>query len=242
MMSGKLRSYQKELLDGDCIPFEHIKRNMQELDKINRYLGGHAITLSGLKRMLKDAPAHQELQIVEIGSGGGDNLRVIKFWAQQHQRKVALTGIDINPECVAYAQSRATNRDILFSCSDYKDVRFEDKPHIIFSSLFCHHFHDEELVYMLRWMAQNTRLGFFINDLHRHPLAYYSIKVLTQLFSHSYLVKNDAPLSVQRGFKRSEWHRLFAKAGIKQYECSWKWAFRWLLTYLHSHEPHRASI
>jgi SAM-dependent methyltransferase len=242
MMSLKLRSYQKELLDGNHIPFEHIKRNMQELDTINRYLGGHAITLLGLKSILKHVPADQEIRIVEIGSGGGDNLRVIKEWAQQHQRKVALAGIDINPECVAYAQSLSFNKDIEFVCSDYRDMRFEVKPHIIFSSLFCHHFSDEELVCMLRWMAQQAQLGFFINDLHRHPVAYYSIKALTQLFSHSYLVKNDAPLSVQRGFKRREWQRLFAEAGITQFECSWKWAFRWLVTYLHPHEQHRASI
>jgi 2-polyprenyl-3-methyl-5-hydroxy-6-metoxy-1,4-benzoquinol methylase len=238
----KLRSYQKELLDGVHIPFEHIKRNMQELDKINQYLGGHRITLSGLKYMLRHVPADQELNIVEIGSGGGDNLRVLYQWARQQKRNVAFTGIDINPECIAYAQSLPINKDIRFICSDYKKVRFDVKPHIIFSSLFCHHFTDEELVYMLRWMAQNAQLGFFINDLHRHPVAYYSIKVLTQLFSRSYLVKNDAPLSVQRGFKRGEWGRLFAEAGIKQYDCSWKWAFRWLVTYLHPHEPLRAGI
>lgn len=242
MMLLKLRSYQKELLDSDHIPFEHIKRNMQELDRINHYLGGHNITISGIKSFLTHVPADQELRVVEIGSGGGDNLRVIQQLAQQHHRKVSLTGIDINPECVAYAQSLLTNKDIEFIHSDYKEVEFDVPPDIIFSSLFCHHFTDEELVHMLRWMAQHTQLGFFINDLHRHPVAYYSIKALTRIFSHSYLVKNDAPLSVQRGFKRREWHHLFAEAGIKQYECSWKWAFRWLVTYLHPHEQHRASI
>ena len=48
-MDFSKRSYQKELLDQDDIPFEDIKRNMQELDFINTKLGGHKITLAGLK-------------------------------------------------------------------------------------------------------------------------------------------------------------------------------------------------
>ena len=78
-------------------------------------------------------------------------------------------------------------------------------------------------------MHQNAEKGFFIADLHRHPLAYYSIKWLTGLFSKSYLVKNDAPLSVLRGFSRKEWESLLTKAGIKNYSIRWKWAFRWLI-------------
>ncbi|MBS1567088.1 MAG: SAM-dependent methyltransferase, partial [Bacteroidetes bacterium] len=100
---------------------------------------------------------------------------------------------------------------------------------IIFSSLFCHHFTDEELHDMLPWMQCNALAGFFINDLHRHPLAYYSIKWLTAAFSRSYLVKNDAPLSVRRGFVKNEWQSILRQAGMNRYRLQWKWAFRWLL-------------
>ena len=41
------RSYQQELLDRHDIPFIDIKRNMQELEFINKYLGGHQITIAG---------------------------------------------------------------------------------------------------------------------------------------------------------------------------------------------------
>ena len=78
-------------------------------------------------------------------------------------------------------------------------------------------------------MSGNSVLGFFINDLHRHPFAYYSIRILTSLFSKSYLVKNDAPLSVLRGFKKKELSALLDKAGISNYTIQWKWAFRWLV-------------
>jgi hypothetical protein len=44
-------------------------------------------------------------------------------------------------------------------------------------------------------------------------------------------VKNDAPLSVLRGFKKREWRLLFRHAGIDHYELKWNWAFRWLIIY-----------
>ena len=113
--------------------------------------------------------------------------------------------------------------------ADYKEARLDKQPDIIFSSLFCHHFTDREMVKQLQWMQANARLGFFINDLHRHRVAYYSIKTLTALFSNSYLVKHDAPLSVARGFTQKEWLQLFNTAGISNFSIEWKWAFRWLI-------------
>ena len=231
MPSFTLRSYKKELLDRDDIPFDHIRRNMQELDFINRHLGGHDITLDGIVALIKDkAIFNQQLAVMEIGCGGGDNLRAIKEWAAYIKLPVQLTGIDINEECIAFARQQEKNKGIDFIRSDYKLISPDPKPDIIFSSLFCHHFTDEELLCQLQWMKAHSRLGFFINDLHRHPLAYYSIKILTKLFSRSYLVKNDAPLSVQRGFKRTDWQTIFKKAGIENYHCQWRWAFRWLIT------------
>ena len=231
MPSFKHRSYKKELLDRDDIPFKDIKRNMQELDFINRHLGGHDITLDGIVALIKDkAIFNQLLYIVEIGCGGGDNLRAIKEWALYIKLPVRLTGIDINEECIAYAREQKRNEGIQFIHSDYRKVELMPRPDIVFSSLFCHHFTDEEMVEQLVWMKQASLLGFFINDLHRHPLAYYSIKILTTLFSRSYLVKNDAPLSVLRGFKKRDWKKLFARAGIENYQCRWRWAFRWLVT------------
>jgi len=229
----KHRSYKKELLDGDAIPFADIMQNMQELNVINHRLGGHAITVKGVQQLLqhKNELFKNPISIMEIGCGGGDNLRVIKAWAFKKGIAVHLTGIDINAACIAYAAGQPQNKDIHFVCADYKEIQFTEKPHLIFSSLFCHHFNDDEIVWMLQWMQQNSTTGFFINDLHRHPLAYYSIKMLTQTFSKSHLVKNDAPLSVLRGFVKKDWEKLFQKANVQPYAYRWQWAFRWLITH-----------
>jgi hypothetical protein len=65
--------------------------------------------------------------------------------------------------------------------------------------------------------------------LQRHPLAYYSIKILTRLFSKSYLVKNDAPLSVLRGFHKKELVNILQAANIASFSIEWRNAFRWLV-------------
>ncbi len=227
------RSYQKEILDGDDAPFEDIKQNMHELDVINTWLGGHSITLKGLQQFVSRVSHRQTLHICEIGCGGGDNLRVISQYFQKRKMAVQLIGVDINSHCIEYAQSRKENEGIVFICSDYSTVTFAQKPDIIFSSLFCHHFTDDELKFQFHWMKNNAALGFFVNDLHRHTLAYYSIKFLTKLFSKSYLVKNDAPLSVTRGFKKRELTKLLKQSSIIHYQLRWMWAFRWLLVVKH---------
>jgi SAM-dependent methyltransferase len=226
-MNFKKRSYQKELLDGDDIPFPAIAQTMRELNTINTLLGGHAITLNGFKQLVKDK---KEITVCEMGCGGGDNLLAIVKYCKENKIKIHCIGIDYNKECIAFAKQNEYLKDNTeFICSDYAKVNFETNPDIIFSSLFCHHFTDEELVSQLNWMKAHARLGFFINDLQRHWLAFNLIHILTQLFSKSYLVKNDASLSVARGFKKSEWQLLFSKADIDHFNISWKWAFRYLI-------------
>lgn len=230
-MNLKERSYQKELLDDDYIPFADIMQNMQELNVINKWLGGHQITIEGFKKL---AGTNKHVSVCEIGCGGGDNLVAIYRWCKIRNVTLSVIGIDIKAECIAFAKSR---QDELLSVnwitSDYRKVNFETKPDIIFSSLFCHHFTSEELVSQFLWMQQNSRIGFFINDLQRNTIAYYAIKLLSSLFSKSYLVKHDGPLSVARGFRKSELVEICEQAKIKKVKIKWKWAFRYLLMLTH---------
>jgi ubiquinone/menaquinone biosynthesis C-methylase UbiE len=227
------RSNRKELLDGSDISFDDIKQNMEELDFINRHLGGHKITVNGIRTLLKKShnDIGRSISVCEIGCGGGDNMLAVQKWCKGNNISLQLIGIDINPYCIEVAVKKLAGTNSTFLTCDYMVADFGGaKPDYIFSSLFCHHFTNEELVQMLRWMRDNASSGFFINDLHRHRLAFYSIRMLTKLFSRSYLVKNDAPLSVLRGFTTQEWKRLLDAANIGKYIIQWKWAFRHLIT------------
>ncbi|RYY26993.1 MAG: methyltransferase domain-containing protein [Chitinophagaceae bacterium] len=225
------RSYQKELLDQQDVPFRDVLRNMEELNTVNNLLGGHSITCNGVHEIMKTKklPVDHEWLICEIGCGNGNNLAVIYDWCRSRNIKARFIGIDINSNCIASTNPTRTGGKATYITSDYRSVNFIQTPDIIFSSLFCHHFTDLEMTDQLTWLRKNSRVGFFINDLHRHPLAYYSIRFLTKIFSRSYLVKNDAPLSVLRGFTKSDWLRIMRSAGIDNFSIKWKWAFRWLI-------------
>ena len=228
-MSLAIRSYEKELLDKDDIPFSDILGTMQELNVINTFLGGHSITRDGIDYFLDNAPHDKPLTIAEIGCGGGDNLAAIHKFMDKINWPASLIGIDIKQECIQFAKQHEVT-PVDWICSDYRKVIWPaQKPDIIFSSLFCHHFTDEQLIEQLKWLKENTRMGFFINDLHRNAIAYHSIKLITRLFSQSALVKNDGPLSVKRAFRKADWVRLLKAAGIQHYTIKWKWAFRYLI-------------
>ncbi|MEP7108952.1 MAG: methyltransferase domain-containing protein [Ferruginibacter sp.] len=230
MINLRIRSCEKELLDREGIPFADIRQNMKELNTINSYLGGHRISIGGIKKILQACHRGQPVTICEIGCGGGDNLKAIERWCIRNSMEVSFIGIDKKPECIEFARQQYPALRAIWIESDYNTVRFDaNKPDIIFSSLFCHHFVKEDIVKMLQWMRAAATMGFFINDLHRHPLAYYPIKIITGFFSRSYLVRNDAPLSVARGFKKKEWQKMIAEAGISNYSIKWKWAFRHLI-------------
>jgi hypothetical protein len=75
-----------------------------------------------------------------------------------------------------------------------------------------------------------------MNDLHRHPLAYHFIRIVTKLFSSSVFTKNDAPLSVLRSFRKNEWMKFCQNAGLKNYTIQWKWAFRFVVNVQHEYD------
>lgn len=227
MINLRQRSNQKELMDADDIPFPAMAQTLKELNIVNTRLGGHAITLAGVRQLMENK---KSLVVCEIGCGGGDNLFAIYKYCLKKKIPVSFIGIDMNTECIAFAKQQYPQLPCEWVCSDYALSNLSGKePDIIFSSLFCHHFTDKQLVQMLQWLKKNSRSGFFVNDLHRHWLAYYLIKYITKFFSKSYLVKNDACLSVARSFRKNEWTSLFQQAGVTLHCIRWKWAFRWLV-------------
>lgn len=219
----KERSQQKELLDEDEIPAKDLFQNLRELDFINLWLGGYNISFSALKKVIKPG---RNYKLVDIGCGGGDTLKRIEHWDKKNRNQLNLIGIDLKQVCIQYAETNLHNTDIRFICDDYRNVFQHVKDvDIIHACLFCHHLTEVQLVGLIKFARLNQAV-LVINDLERNPLAYYSIKILTQLFSKSYLVKNDAPLSVLRGFKKKEWLSILKKAGAEKFTVINKWAFR----------------
>lgn len=221
------RSTAVEIMDDLDCSGEVVNQTLRELEFINRTLGGNAITINGVSSLLKDKNISSP-EILDLGCGGGDMLVLLKKKLNRLFPALTLHGVDANPNIIAYAREHCGRSNIQFSAFNIFSDKFKELScDVAVATLFFHHFTADQLVEILKQLKPQCRVGIVINDLHRTPLAYYSIKILTQLFSKSAMVKFDAPLSVLRGFKKSEWMEILNRAGITNYSLSWRWAFRW---------------
>lgn len=217
-----------EKMDQSDAPPEEIRQALRELEVINKWLGGYNVIFDALK---KASWSKQPLTIMDLGCGGGDILRAIARWAELKELNVKLVGVDKNPLMLDFAREHSREFDnISFRQLDVFDNRLlAEHVDITISSLFCHHFNDEELMQLILRMQALSSQAVVVNDIHRHWFAYYSIKTITGLFSKTDLVKYDAPVSVGRSLTRAEWENVMFKAGIQHYELNWMWAWRWQL-------------
>lgn len=229
MVSFKSRSDQSELLDSFGIPDRLLHKNLGELDILNRYIGAHAISLEGIKRLMTDR--QKKYHIVDLGCGSGDVLRYIARWARANQYHVKLTGVDQNADAVKYLQEKCNvYPEITGITADYEDyLMATDDIDIVHCGLFCHHLDDAKLAQLFRFLKTSSCQGIVINDLQRNPLAYCGVWLLTRLLNGSALSKHDGPVSVLRAFKREEITSLIQRAGLSDFSIQWKWAFRYLV-------------
>jgi 2-polyprenyl-3-methyl-5-hydroxy-6-metoxy-1,4-benzoquinol methylase len=223
------RSDGIEIMDDLNCTGHVLDQTLRELEMINTWLGGNKITIDALANLLHDYPDAADITIVDLGCGGGDMLKIIDAWGKRKNLSLKLIGIDANPYIVNFAKTNL--RDYPHIQFQTMNVLSEDFRHqkydIVVGTLFYHHFANEQLVQIFKHLKYQVRIGFILNDIHRHWLAYYSIKLLTQTFSKSAMVKYDAPLSVLRAFKKEELIQILETVGFKEIFIHWKWAFRW---------------
>jgi 2-polyprenyl-3-methyl-5-hydroxy-6-metoxy-1,4-benzoquinol methylase len=223
------RSQQIEVMDDLQCSGEVVNQTLRELEFINHWLGGNQVTISGLNKLLKNHDRSQEITIADLGCGSGDMLRLIDRWARERKFNVTLIGIDANSHIIEFAKTNSTDfpqiqfRALDIFSSEFQSMKFD----IVIGTLFYHHFTIDQLKSFFDRLKKQAKLGLVINDIHRHPLAYYSIKFLTGLFSKSSMVKYDAPLSVLRAFTKQEIVEILKGASLKNFTIHWKWAFRW---------------
>lgn len=223
------RSDEIEIMDDLEISGEVVNQTLRELNTINRLLGGNQISIQAFKKFARNK---NHVRLADLGCGGGDIMAEMANWCHKKKIEAQFVGIDANKNIVSYAERNTANFDsISYQVINIFSEEFQQQDFdIIHCCLFTHHFSDQQLIELFRQFKQQA--GYvIINDLHRHPLAYWSIKVLTRLFSKSSMVRNDASVSVARGFKKKELTHILERAGIDSFELSWKWAFRWKLVF-----------
>ncbi len=209
------RSTEAELMDGADYSRDEFVESLAELRRVNRYLGGKRALAHHLFPMIK-ALETQRVSLLDIGTGSADLPAAIVQWARRQAIGVNFVVLDLNAYAAGEAHLQtASYPEIQVVCADARQLPFADRSFdFVLASLFLHHFETRQAAYLLKTFARLARVAFIINDLRRHPVAYYSIKLLTQLFTSNRLVRHDAALSVLRGFTEKDVQELECAAGL----------------------------
>lgn len=222
------RSFEKEQMDNLSLKGLKLERTLDGLSVINRLLGNTNGTLNAIKTILKDN--NEILTIVDLGCGGGDNLREISNWCTKNNRKIKLIGIDGNSNILDLANSKVGG-SIEYIQADILNKNFVlPECDILISSHFMYHFNDDDLVYFLNNCKSKVRKGIVFSELSRNSFAYILFKYLGFLLPLSPIVKQDGLLAIRRSFRKNELNTIVNKSVFNNYTIRYKWAFRYLLT------------
>ena len=225
------RSNKTEIMDDFTMKGELMRDTLDKLGSINKWLGGNSITIDGIKQLLKDQPKEKTFTIIDLGCGHGDILRLVADFGRKNGYKLQLIGIDANQDAIDYANELSVNYpEVSFKNEDIFSEEFRAINYdIALTTLFLHHFKEDELLALLSNLSNNANMGVVVNDLQRSKMAYVLFKLLG-IFISNYMIKQDGLTSILRAFKREDLEAMSKKLNLKS-QIRWKWAFRyqWLI-------------
>jgi ubiquinone/menaquinone biosynthesis C-methylase UbiE len=211
------RSDGIELLDGRLDSRADLDGNLRDLGRVNRWLGGVALSASGIDSLAPGAP---HLTLLDVGTGGADIPMALLARAARRGQALSVTAVDSRAEIIAAAirvtPALATTPGLTLQTGDglrldHADGTFD----VVHCSLVLHHCSPEEAVRLLREMARVARSGVVINDLDRTQMGLLGAWLMAHLLTANRYTRQDAPMSVRRAYRPREVVRLIEEAGLR---------------------------
>lgn len=223
------RSLEKEQMDNLELSGEDLNKTLSGLSIINKYLGNTSSTFNAVKKEILNT--NKSLKIIDLGCGGGDNLRVISNWCQSNNRPVELLGIDGNSNILEYAKQQDNSTSAInYLKADILDPDFTlPNCDLLLSSHFMYHFSDQQTADFLKRSKKSITTKIIFSELRRTSLAYFLYKIGSIFLPFSDIVKQDGLTAISRTFTKKELVAIFELAGFKEYKIKYKWAFRFLI-------------
>lgn len=220
------RATTPELMDTEDCDFETFRDCLVDLARVNRLTLAYRPTLAFLDELVRAGglPTDRPLQILDVGSGYGDMLREIFAWSRRRGVAVVMEGVDLNPWSARAAhEATPAGIPVTWRTGDAFAERGGVRPDMVISSLFTHHLDDASIVRFLSWMDATAQVGWFVNDLHRHPLPYHFFAWASRALRMHRFVQHDGPVSIARSFRRADWRLLIDRAGVPAEAASIAW-------------------
>ena len=224
------RSDETELMDNLALSGSELHQTLNGLSTINKYLGNTNATRRAIIEQI--SRSDKALTIVDLGCGGGDNLRSIANWCFANKKSVQLIGIDGNENILEFARNKnQKDSPIDYLQADILSDAFTlPTCDILTSSHFMYHFSDEALIKFLHQSKSQVNNKIIFSELQRNKFAYLLFKIGGPCLPFSRMVKLDGLKAIRRAFNKSELSNILEQAGLTSYKIDRKWAFRYLTT------------
>jgi 2-polyprenyl-3-methyl-5-hydroxy-6-metoxy-1,4-benzoquinol methylase len=224
------RVYIEELLDLGEGTDADVARNLADLRRINRFLGGRRVVLKALARIVAGADL-RELSLLDVGTGSADIPGAVADWCGARGIVSNITALDLSERNLRIARLQlGINARVQLVRGDSLSLPFADRSvDVVTASLFLHHFEDANVVRLLADFARVARRAVIVNDLIRDLVPYWFARLSGPLLATSYLTRYDGPASVLRGFTVREMAGLAERAGLRQAR-------------VHRHFPYRLAM
>lgn len=215
-----------ELLDGPLDDRPALVSNLDDLARVNRWMGGAALSRRALLRLARQPRPGglslaaewrtRPLRLLDVGTGAADIPAHLLDWAERHGRWLEIAASDSRPEVIEVARARVAGRPgIVLSVADARALPFPDGSlDVAHASLLLHHLEPDEARQVLAELRRVARHGVVVNDLERSRLGYLGARLLGRLCAHGRWAELDAPLSVRRAYRAPEVARLAAEVGL----------------------------
>jgi len=208
------RIYQDELLDAGAGNDQDVARNLKDIRRVNRWLGGTRVVIEALSAAI--GRTTDSFSLLDVGTGSADIPGAVFKWCQRRGIQSSIAAVDVSARNLKVARNRlGVSPAVELVQADSLALPFGERSFdFVVASMFLHHFKDEDVVKLLESFAIVARRAVIVNDLLRDLVPYYLTQTIGRLLATSFLTRNDAPVSVLRGFTADELSRLAANAGL----------------------------
>jgi hypothetical protein len=205
--------HARERLDGPLEPAER-RATLEDLDRLNAWFGGYALTLRRVRRAAAALPPGRRLVVVDVGGGRGDLAVAVVRWARRAGRPVRVVVVDGDAATLALARRRtAAWPEVALVQADAAALPLRaGAADVAVAALTLHHLDGDAAVACLGEMARAARLAI-VNDLLRTPLTLALVWLATRVLRVHPVSRHDGPVSVRRAWAAGELVALAEKAG-----------------------------
>ena len=205
--------HARELLDGPLAPAD-LRATLDDLDRLNTWFGGYALTLTRVRRVARQLPADQRLVVVDVGGGRGDLAVCIVRWARRVGRPVRVIVLDRDATMLALARRRTARfPEIALVCGDATALPLRPgAADVAVAALTLHHMTPDDAAAALGAMSAAAPV-VVVNDLLRTPTSLALVWLATRVFRLHPVSCHDGPVSVRRAYTAQELTALARRNG-----------------------------